>query len=1010
MGRTGFGILSTPRGLSIPSFPDLIHLFPVISSRLWRAAALLCCAASVATAQDPSRDYYTIETSHFRVSFTKPLEGLARRVAANAERAFTQLTAELHPPRGTIEVLVTDDFDFANGSAITYPTNRIVVYAMPPVNDFGLRYTTDWAQMVVTHELAHIFHLDRSRGVWGLAQKVFGRSPFLFPNLYQPSWLIEGLAVYEESRIAGQGRIEGPEHNLLARAAAIDHEFPDIGGLSLARPTFPQGTSAYGYGSLFLEYLARTRGDSSIRRFVESSSEQPIPYLIDLPAKRAFGTRFPPAWREWQKAVETSVTDSARLSDSARSPMPGWRDITRDHVAANYPRWMNAGTLTFTGTSGRDILSAFAVTTEGERTRLGRRNGLSPTVRLPNGDLLFSQFEYIGAYAYRSDLFTQRPGDRPRRLTTNERLFTPDVRPDGSIIAMQSVDGATRIVRVARDGSSVVPITRLHADTLWSEPRWSNRGDRIVTSRWIRGGVAQIVIIDTAGAHVAMIASGRQLFAAPAWTSDDSAILYTAGGRESNDAWLAPIGSDRHVRLTRSAAGFLEPAVLGSSLAGFTLRGGGYRLGVGTLSADSSNGVVRQLEFGADPRLPALAVDSSPAKGYSAIRQMVPRYWVPLMELGGESGTSRIGGYTEAWDILRRHYAYLELRVPTDNSGIVSAAQYQYRGFGLPVLSASASQDWTPNYARILSRASPPSVLGTLRRRIRDGEVLATYSRPRARSSFTTSFGGGIEQRSYVTEPGELLASVDSGGFFRTAVFPRLTLAASYARYDIPPYAISPEDGFAVALTVRERLKSEFNGTGGPSTSVVSTLALFKSLDLPGYSHHVLAGRLSGGWADTKTNAHFEVGGLSGSTFQVFSGYTIGEGRRTFPVRGFAPATLQGIRAMAGSVEYRAPLSLVHRSVSTLPTFLQRSSLTLFGDYGVAWCPGTLTTRQVCFDPNDEVKRDIASVGGEVGVNAGLLSWDSATRLRLGLAVPVRNGSTLGTKSVTGYFTVGLSF
>ena len=73
---------------------------------------------------------------------------------------------------------------------------------------------------------------------------------------------------------------------------------------------------------------------------------------------------------------------------------------------------------------------------------------------------------------------------------------------------------------------------------------------------------------------------------------------------------------------------------------------------------------------------------------------------------------------------------------------------------------------------------------------------------------------------------------------------------------------------------------------------------LFKALDLPGYSHHVLAGRLAGGWADTKSNAYFEVGGLSGSTFQVFSGYTIGEGRRTFPVRGFAPATLRGIRAV----------------------------------------------------------------------------------------------------------------
>ena len=47
----------------------------------------------------------------------------ARRVAGGAELAYAQLTAEMHPPRGVIDVLVTDDFDFSNGSAITYPTN-----------------------------------------------------------------------------------------------------------------------------------------------------------------------------------------------------------------------------------------------------------------------------------------------------------------------------------------------------------------------------------------------------------------------------------------------------------------------------------------------------------------------------------------------------------------------------------------------------------------------------------------------------------------------------------------------------------------------------------------------------------------------------------------------------------------------------------------------------------------------------------------------------------------------
>jgi hypothetical protein len=965
---------------------------PRILSRL---GLLFLGVTSIASAQDPSREYLTLATTHFRVSFTAPLEPVARRVAADAERAYAQLSRDLHPPRGTIDVLVTDDFDFSNGSAIPYPTNRIVVYAMPPVNDFALRYTTDWAQMVVTHELTHIFHLDRVRGPWRLGQYIFGRSPFLFPNLYQPSWLTEGLAVYEESRYAGQGRIEGPEHNLLVRAAAIDHHFPRIGDASLARPTFPQGTAAYGYGSLFLDYLARTRGDSSIGKLVESSSAQLIPYLIDIPARSAFGLTFGSAWEEWRRSVESALTDSAH------APLPQWRDLTGDQLAASYPRWTNEGSLTYTGTSGREVLSAYTVSTSGVRSRIGARQGTSPTVRLPAGDMLFAQLEYDGPYRYRSDLFVQKDGERPRRITRSQRLFEPDVNAAGAIVAMQIVEGASRLVLVSREGV-VTPITRADPDTLYGEPRWSNRGDRLVASRWIRGGVAQIVILDARGENARVLASARQVMSAPGWLSDDAGVAFSTG----LDVWRVDLASGAITRVTHAASGVFEPQFRdGDSIAAVTLQSGGYRLGVGHAAAPLGEGEFNVTE--PDPRLPALAVDSSRAVRYSAVRQLEPRYWVPLVESGFD-GAYLLGGYTEAWDILRRHYVYASARVPTDHSGIDWSLEHEYRGFGLPVISSSISQDWTP--FAILSRTSPTARVGTLRRRTTDVEVLSSFVRQRVRSTLSFSLGAGLERRDYSTDPPSLLASVDSGGVFRPAHFPTLTAATAYARYYTPTFAISPEDGLSVAITARERLKSAVNASGGPSTSLVGALALYKSLDLPGYAHHVAALRVSTGWADTRTDSYFGVGGASGGTYQIFPGYTIGEGRRTFPVRGFQAGAAQGIRAATASLEYRAPLSLTQRTLSTLPAFLQRSAITIFGDYGLAWCPSTLATRQVCVDPRQEVKTDLASVGGEIAISAGLLSWDSPTRIRLGIARPVHNGQQLGARRWTPYVTTGISF
>lgn len=971
----------------------------MILSRLWRAASLVFAFAPLAVAQNPSRKHYTIATTHFRVSFTAPLEGVARRVAADAERAYAQLSAELHPPRGTIDVLVTDDFDFSNGSATPFPTNRIIVYAMPPVNDFGLRYTTDWTQLVVTHELTHIFQLDRARGIWKVGQWVFGRSPVLFPNLYQPSWLIEGLAVYEESRLAGQGRIEGPEHTLLARAAARDHVFPGIGQISLARPTFPGGSSAYVFGSLFMDYLARTRGDSSVRRFVESSSAQLVPFLIDLPARRAFGTTFGRAFDEWRKTIEASVAGAPAF------PLPGWKDLSGGQLAAQYPRWIDDRTLTYTATNGREVLSAFAVTTDGVTRRLGRRDGLSPSVKLPDGSLLFSQYQYVDPYTYRSDLYTRQEGGRTVRLTHDERLFTADARADGAIVAMQVVAGATRLVRVS-SGGVVTPITRVNPDTLWSEPRWSHSGGRIVASRWIRGGVAQIVIIDSLGAEQTVVASGRYVLASPSWTANDRGIVYSAGTAAANEAWTTLIDEGRTFRLTHSDAGFFEPEVNGRNVSGLTLRGDGYRLGVGEAPI-GGYGDSLPMTTTVDPRLPSLAADSSKPRPYSALRQLIPRYWLPIAEGGVDDEPFRVGGYTEAWDVLRRHYVYAGVAVPTEGEGVNASVMHQYRGLGTPVITTTATQDWTTS--PVYARTTPPTKLGTLDRRIRDAELLTTFVRPRVRSSASLSVGGGLERREYFGRPAQVLTLLDTGNLFRRADFPLAMVSATYARYRVPPFAISPEDGFSAVVTARERFRSGFNASGGPSMSVVGATSLFKSLDLPGFAHHVLAARVSGGWADTRTNANFEVGGVSGGTLEVVPGYTVGEGRRSFPVRGFPTAAVFGIRAVTASAEYRAPLFLGHHGLGTLPLFTQRSALTVFADYGSAWCPSTLAGRQVCTTAAQEERANLASTGGEISVDLGLLSWDAPTRLRLGYASPILNGGRYGGSGGL-YLTTGISF
>ncbi|HEY7237022.1 MAG TPA: hypothetical protein VH539_22870 [Gemmatimonadaceae bacterium] len=974
---------------------------------------------SVATALhaqiSPNKKYFTLHTAHFYIHFTAETEATARRIAVDAERAYAELASELHPPRGSIDVLISDDADYSNGSATPFPTNRIIVYANPPIQSSSLRYTDDWGAMAITHELTHIFHLDRTRGLWKIGQDVFGRSPYLFPNEYSPSWLIEGLAVHYESRFTGAGRVSGSEHRMIARASAIDHTFPSLSEASLAAPRFPFGEAAYAYGSLFVDYLARTRGAAAVNRFVEKSSADVIPFWIDLSARQGFGISFTRAYREWRDSIFRSLV----FLNPTTPPLVGWRDLTREGVLVSSPRWSGDSALTYTGTNGRDVYAAWSVDLAGNRRRIGRRNSESPQVLMPDGGLLFAQLDFTSPYEVRSDLYVQR-GDHTRRLTWGARLSIPDVRADGEIVAVQTVPGGMRLVRLSPDGRRITPLTSGGLDEQWNEPRWSKHGDRIAAIRWRRGGTSEVVVLDTAGRVERAFASGHSVQATPSWAHDDSVVVYSSDRTGTAQIYAMNLTEGHEVPVSTATAGVFEPEVhvraSGATgrdstlaIAAVVLRGDGYHLGLAPccfFSTTTPN--VTQ----AGTPVPALGVDSSPARPYSPWRQLVPRYWVPSFAQGMHPNQPRIGAEIGSRDIIGRHAWDATIQVPTDNSGITGGLAYSYAGLGLPIIDAFASRDWS-TLGKVVDNTPQQNVLGEIRRRIDDAELDASWIRRRYRSAFSLTAGTGVEQYQYVGVPNGTIALVDTTGIFRSRFYPRVLLGARYARTQAAPYSISPEDGFTVAATARERWRTDLPGSGTLST--VAAITGYKSLNLPGFAHHVLAVRGAGGWRDDRSNDYFDVGGISGSPVTIIAGYTVGEGARDFGVRGFEAGSLIGTRALAGSAEYRLPLVMPGRGLGTLPFFLQRGSLSLFTDYGAAWCPGVLTGL-VCTQPLEDryrltLHRWLGSYGAELNLNAAVLSWDAPYRFRFGVVAPYHDDGLLVTaKKVSVYFASGLNF
>ncbi|MFN5583070.1 hypothetical protein [Gemmatimonas sp.] len=962
---------------------------------------LVMTSAERAAAQvDPRGTVRTITTPHLYVHYPAALDSLARLAAVFGETAYGQLARELVAPRGRIDLLLTDNVDASNGFAQVFPTNRVVIYAVPPVGTRELRFHDDWLRLVITHELAHIFHIDRARGLWRAGRWLFGRNPLFFPNAFTPSWVKEGLAVHYESALTGSGRLVSTEFPVLLRAAARDSALVPYGRWSLATTRFPRGQTAYGYGSLLMQ-RAVDLADSvhGMRRFVEATAGDLIPFRLQRMSRAGFGERFSTLYR--------TLRDSAQAAASA-APADGdavWQYVSLDGWYAQAPRWVGNDSLLWSASTGREVTGLYVapVVGGGLPRRVAWRNGLDMNVPLDSSAqrVVFAQDERLDPYITRSDLYVRDGGvhdGRDRRLTVGQRLTMPDVRADGSIVAVQLSANGSRLVRVSGTGDAITPLTRDMVGERWAEPRWSPNGEEIAAVQLLPTGEQRVVVLTVFGDVRRVVSGGRAVFASPAFTPDGARLVWSSdrsGRMQLETAARGALGvvdtlSWRTTEVATQASavttGVYEPSVSpdGARVAALVQRGDGYHVAWAPL--DTAGAMVRG---GFYPRtnavrIPAFAdsarVSAQASTRYGVWRQLVPRYWLPL------AGESRLGDITygvssSGVDILGRHAWSGSLLLEPTTREYDGALSYRYAGLGVPVADVSYSQEWDGTF---VVRNNSGARLGTVARRRRFLTASNTYVVPRVRWNVVGTIGAQYELRAFKAAADSIRGTADDP--LRTGVrYPSLFLNASVSTARRALRGVSVAEGFTLSNSVAYRWQEE--SAEGGSFRDIRTARAYLPLDLPGYARHVLATRVAVGYADNNTRTEFTVGGASGVTSELLPGVVVGDPLRPFPVRGTPPGVQRGARALAGSVEYRAPLLMFRRVPSPFTVYSDRLSVVLFSDAARAWCPASLRRNAVVCLPNGVRDGWLASAGGEVVLDLAL-QYDVPYRVRLGTAVP----------------------
>ncbi len=276
-------------------------------------------------------------------------------------------------------------------------------------------------------------------------------------------------------------------------------------------------------------------------------------------------------------------------------------------------------------------------------------------------------------------------------------------------------------------------------------------------------------------------------------------------------------------------------------------------------------------------------------------------------------------------------------------------------------------------------------------------DVGVTFTRPRVRTNAFFDVFGTYEMRDYTSDPAPLVTRIE-GLQDPSLNYWMLTSSAGWSNAQGAALSISPEDGVSIAVT--GRLKWNTNGGPVASKNVSAAFTAYKSLDVGGFARHVIAVRAAAGVADGAEQNEFDLGGASGANIAALPGLSLGE-RRTFAVRGFPVGVESGTSIVAGSVEYRLPFMREQRGLGLWPVFIDRTSLSLFGDAGSA--SGGLGRSGSLAD------NWIASAGAELGVNLAV-PYDVPYLLRIGVAAPVVNHSGLGVRSASVYVRLGFAF
>ena len=876
--------------------------------------------AHAANRYDPRLRFRTIRTAHFDIHAHQAEEALAVHLAGIVEDVRARFEPVFGLPRGRVQVILVDQTDVSNGWATPFPYDTIEIIAVAPASETLIGNASDWLAVAFTHEYTHILHLDRTRAFMEGARRVFGRAPLVFSNSYLPIWQIEGLAVFEESRMTGEGRIPEGDFRAIVDVAAAHGRFEPIDRAGGGLDDWPSGEAPYVYGAYFYQFLADRYGPERLSRLADATAGR-LPLFGDGAFKQVFGKSSSQLWadfRAWREheAPSTSTTDAHATRLTHQGFNIGALDVGAD------------GTIRYALADADRFPSLMALTPGGTPRRIAWRYGGSRTSERA-GWVIFDQLEEVRSVALYSDLYAVQPGGgRVYRLTREARAADPDLSPDGRAIACTVQAPGHRVLALvafnpAAPREQVPHVLVDDPDGDYTGPRWSHDGRAIVAARR-RPGSYDIVIVDPATRAVRLLVSRADArLVTPSWTADDTTVLFAANiGDEPFNVFAADVATGRVRQVTDTTGGAQFPQLSSSgtlTYVGYTVDG--YDVfSIPTTPSDWTPVVFdrrdqnqNQGQNQRENQDPGTTENQTPRNGttgtswnrYAPLRTLPPTYWQPVLRT--DPGETLFGAGTSMYDALGRHTYSVD--------AAWSGARLR------PDWDASYVYDrWRPTLFATYSDDTDPILGGAFRAREFVAGALLPFRR--VRRSETLMAGFDAEEDTIEADPGVTFTNTHQ----RIRALRGGWLHDSRRLFG---YSISPEEGFSVEAAA-EADRTAFGSDADGGSGIFDA----RSFHRVAGKHGVLAARvaMAASWGPEPDRRVFSAAG------PIASAPAFSFGRDTIGLlRGFSAEDVTGTRVAVANLDLRVPVWRVERGIGTLPVLIRTIHAAVFVDAANAW-------------------------------------------------------------------------